>query len=471
MSTNTNKPITRFAPSPTGYLHIGGARTALYNFLFAKKHGGKFILRIEDTDLERSTPESTQAILDGMNWLGLNHDEGPFFQTERFHLYEAAIEKLITEKKAYPCFCKAEELDVKRKQAQAQKHTYHYDRACLKNLSDEERERRRKSNEPHVVRFFSHDDEWIVINDLIKGEVKVNTNELGDWIIRRPNGSPTYNFSVVIDDASMNITHVIRGDDHLSNTPAQIQLYNALGYALPQFGHLPMILGADKTRLSKRHGATSVMAYREMGYLPQAILNYLLKLGWGHGDQEIFSMQEMIDLFSLEKCSPSSSIFNPQKLDWMNGHYIRESSAEALQPLVLEFLEKAGLQHIDKNILTKAIESSKEKVKTLKELADRITVYFDDAVVEPAVVQKNINDQTKPILKRVCEELEKCSDTSPGVVHKIFESLMTELGVGLGQVANPTRVAIAGRTASPGAMDLIGILGKKECVRRIKRYF
>lgn len=470
MSANAQKPITRFAPSPTGYLHIGGARTALYNYLFAKKHGGKFILRIEDTDLERSTPESTQAILDGMKWLGLAHDEGPFFQTERFHLYEEAIEKLIKEKKAYPCFCTAEELDVKRKLAQEKKQTYHYDRACLKNLSDEERERRRTSGEPHVIRFFSHDDEEIVIHDLIKGEVKVNTNELGDWIIRRPNGSPTYNFSVVIDDASMNITHVIRGDDHLSNTPCQIQLYNALGYTLPQFGHLPMILGADKTRLSKRHGATSVMAYRDMGYLPHAVLNYLLKLGWGHGDQEIFSMKEMIDLFSLEKCNPAAAVFNPQKLDWMNGHYIREAQVADLKPLVREFLEKDDLTNIDDTVLTKAIETNKEKEKTLKDLAARLTVFFDDKIVDEDVVAKNINETSKPILKRVCEELEKASDTGHDAVHKIFENLMAEFGVGLGQVANPTRVAIAGRKASPGAMDLMGILGKEEVIRRIKRY-
>ncbi|HLD44387.1 MAG TPA: glutamate--tRNA ligase, partial [bacterium] len=304
---NQKPIITRFAPSPTGYLHIGGARTALYNYLLAKRYGGKFILRIEDTDLERSTDESIKAILDGMTWLGLNWDEGPYYQTKRFDLYNQAVERLVREGKAYPCFCSAEKIAAQREATQADKETFRYDRACY-HLSEDERKRRIEAGEPHCIRFYSNDDETIIIHDKIKGEVKVEGKELDDLIIKRTDGAPTYNLSVVVDDAAMGITLVIRGDDHLRNTFRQVQLYKALGLDVPEFAHLPLILGADKKRLSKRHGAMSVMAYKDLGYLPEAIVNYLVRLGWGHGDQEVFTKQEMISAFGLEACSTAAAV-------------------------------------------------------------------------------------------------------------------------------------------------------------------
>jgi len=460
---------TRFAPSPTGYLHIGGARTALYNYLFAKKHGGKFVLRVEDTDRERSTDEAVQAILDGMKWLNLNWDEGPFFQTKRYGLYNEVIDKLISENKAYPCFCTAEELDVKRKQAQQDKIKYTYDRTCHK-LSAEERQAKVDAGMKSVIRFFSSDDETITLKDLIKGDVMVESKELDDLIIRRTDGNPTYNLTVVIDDATMKISHVIRGDDHLNNTFRQIQLYQALGYKLPEFAHLPLILGPDKKRLSKRHGATSVMAYRDMGYLPHSLNNYLVRLGWSYKDQELFTEQEMIDCFGLEGCSKAAGIFNPEKMDWMNGHYIRESDPKDLVPLVKEILENDGIQNCDDAVLFDAVSISVEKVKTLKEMADFVKLFFTNIEPDPEAVKKTLKENTLPILKRVHEELTAAAAVDHDTVHDIFEKVMKEFDTKLGKVANPVRVALSGQKISPGAYDLIRIFGKEESLKRIQRH-
>jgi glutamyl-tRNA synthetase len=469
MSESAQKTITRFAPSPTGYLHVGGARTALYNYLLAKKFDGTFILRIEDTDRERSTDESIQAILDGMSWLGLSCDEGPYYQTKRYDLYGQAIDKLLAAGKAYPCFCSAEDLQVKREAAQASKVKYRYDRTCYQ-LSADERAKKIAADEKHVIRFLSNEDETITINDSIKGEVSVQSIELDDLILKRTDGNPTYNLTVVIDDAEMKVSHVIRGDDHLNNTFRQVQLYKALGYELPQFAHLPMILGSDKKRLSKRHGATSVMAYKELGYLPQALLNYLVRLGWGFKDEEVFSLDEMIEKFSLESCSTAPAVFNTEKLDWLNGHYIRESKADDLAPLVGEVYAKEGLTDIDNSLLLAAIPIGQQRAKTILELAAFIKLFFVTSEPDEAVIQKHLKEDTKPMLARVYEELEKSSGVDHDSVHAVFEKVMTEFDLKLGKVANPVRVAITGLKASPGAYDLIAILGKDESLKRIKEY-
>lgn len=460
---------TRFAPSPTGYLHIGGARTALYCYLLAKKHRGKFILRIEDTDRERSTDEAIQAILDGMTWLGLKWDEGPFFQTKRFDIYNAEIDKLVVAGKAYPCFCTAETLEAKRKKAVAEKSKYKYDRTCHK-LSPEERQKKIADGVPHCIRFYSTDVGTIRIDDKIKGEVLIAARELDDLIIRRTDGGPTYNFTVVVDDALMGITHVIRGDDHLNNTPRQFQMYEAMGYPLPVFAHCSMIMGADKKKLSKRHGATSVMAYRDMGYLPQALLNYLVRLGWSYKDQEIFSMDEMIEHFNLESVNSSSAIFDTTKLDWLNGHYIRAAKPEDLAPEVRRFLESRGAQNIDEAKLIRAVMAGQDKVKTLVEMAEFIELVFKDVPAEEAAIAKTVNDAARPVLKRVVEELEKLPTLTHDTIHGVFEKIMAEFSVGLGKVANPVRVALSGKQISPGAYDLIELFGKDESLKRLRRY-
>ncbi|HBF11966.1 MAG TPA: glutamate--tRNA ligase [Deltaproteobacteria bacterium] len=463
------KPRLRFAPSPTGYLHIGGARTALYNYLLAKKWGGTFILRIEDTDLERSTPESVQAILDGMNWLGLIWDEGPYFQTKRFDLYKQHIDKLISEKKAYPCFCTAEDLTKKREAATAAKCKPMYDRTCLK-LSADEVKKRLDQKLPHCIRFISPDEGEIVIKDVIKGDVVVANKELDDLIIARTNGSPTYNFTVVVDDVTMGITHVIRGDDHLNNTPRQIQLYQAFGYPLPIFAHVPMILGADKKRLSKRHGATSVMAYKDMGYLPEALVNYLVRLGWSYKDQEIFTRQELIEAFSLENCSRSAGVFNPEKLLWLNGVYIRQEKPETLAELVLPFLKNKGIENISNEILLEGIKISQEKVKTIVEFVEMVDFFFREVEPDEKLKEKFFTDDSKKIMKQIADRLNSLQTWTHETISQIFSGLVSETGLGLGKIAQPVRVALTGRSVSPGVFEIIRILGKEKTLTRILKY-
>ncbi|MBU0505541.1 glutamate--tRNA ligase [bacterium] len=464
---NTSKKIvTRFAPSPTGYLHIGGARTALYNYLFAKKHQGTFILRIEDTDLERSTQESIQAIIDGMNWLGLDADEGPYYQTKRFDLYHEAVDKLVAKGSAYPCFCTADDINKKREIAQSDGQGFRYDRTCY-HLSSEERQKKIAAGEPHCVRFYSEDEETIVIQDKIKGEVRVEGKELDDLVIQRTDGAPTYNLTVVVDDASMGVTHVIRGDDHLRNTFRQVQMYKALEYDLPIFAHLPLILGQDKKRLSKRHGAMSVMAYKDMGYLPEAVVNYLVRLGWAHGDQEVFTKQEMIEAFNLDNCSTAAACFDFDKLGWLNGHYIKEAQPERIASLVREFYAVEGLDAVNDQGLVKAVSLSLEKARTIKDLAAYLKIYFVSLEPDLAVVEKNINDQTRPMIQRVYEELEKAENLNHDVIHAVFEKVMAEFDVKLGKVANPVRVALSGQKVSPGAYDLIEVWGKEMTLKRL----
>lgn len=469
MSSQPQKSRLRFAPSPTGYLHIGGARTALYNYLLARQTGGTFILRIEDTDRERSTPEAVQAILDGMKWLGLTWDEGPFFQTERYPLYHQHIDKLVAEGKAYPCFCSAELLSQKRDVAMAEKRKPMYDRTCLK-LSAEVVAEKVKHGEPHCIRFKSPDEGEIVVHDVVKGDVKVANRELDDLIIKRTDGNPTYNFTVVVDDVTMGMTHVIRGDDHLNNTPRQIQLYEAFGYPVPTFAHVPMILGADKKRLSKRHGATSVLAYEEMGYLPEALLNYLVRLGWSYKDQEVFTMAELIEKFSLQSVSGSPGVFNPEKLLWLNGVYIRECSGERLAGLTEKALARRGITVTDQSALLRGVEASREKVKTIVEMAEMVDFFFAENPVSDELRAKFFTTSNLALLRTIHDKLLTLEKWDHDGLKNVFEQLTAETTLGLGKLAQPLRVVLTGRTISPGIFEILEILGKTKSLERLVKY-
>ena len=457
----------RFAPSPTGYLHIGGVRTALFNYLFARHNKGRFILRIEDTDRSRSTEESINAIIEGMKWLGLDWDEGPFRQTDRLNIYKEYAEKLLSDEKAYYCYCTPEELEQRRKEALAKGAVPKYDGRCreLKNPP--------KDIKP-AIRFKTPKEGQIIVDDLIKGKVVFDNIQLDDLIIMRSDGIPTYNFTVVVDDAEMKITHVIRGDDHLNNTPRQINIYNALGYPIPKFGHLPMILGSDKTRLSKRHGATSVMAYKEMGYLPEAMINYLVRLGWSYKDQEIFSLEELIEKFSLESVGKAAAVFNPEKLLWLNSHYINVGDPSRLAMLLMPFLINEGIvkseADVDITYLAKAVTSLKERNRTLVELANSARYFLtDDIKWDEKAVQKFLTPENKLILKELIERLKKVEPFNHTEIEKSFNELKDEKGLKLGQIAQPVRVAITGCTVSPGIFEVIEIIGKERIVKRVEK--
>jgi glutamyl-tRNA synthetase len=459
----------RFAPSPTGHLHIGGARTALFNWLYARSTGGRFVLRIEDTDTSRSTDEFIDSILEGIRWMGLDWDEGPFRQTERLGTYQAYIEKLLLDGHAYHCYCSPEELDERRKEAMAKGQPLRYDRRCrdLKGPVED--------IEP-TVRFKMPLSGEVSVVDLVKGNTVFDNSQLDDLIIMRSDGTPTYNFVVVVDDMDMQITHVIRGDDHLNNTPKQIHIYGALGYDTPVFAHLPMILGADKARLSKRHGATSVTAYRDEGYLPDALVNYLVRLGWSHGDQEIFTQDELIEYFSFQSVGKSAAVFNPEKLLWLNAEYIKTTPPEKLSELVRPFLIKdstiAQDAEIDISWLSSAIKTLVERAKTLKELAGSLKYYILEYVeIDEKAGAKFLNDKTRPYLKDVIEGL-TALDTGAFTadnLHEVFQSVMEKQDVKLGKVAQPVRVAITGGTESPGIFEVLEVVGKEKALKRLKR--
>ncbi len=454
---------TRFAPSPTGDLHIGGARTALFNWLLARHFGGAFVLRIEDTDVARSTQESIQVILDAMRWLGLDWDEGPYYQTQRLSLYREMAEQLLAQGKAYRCFCPPEELEAKRDAALKAGLKPKYDRTCLHRRTS-------PGDRPFAIRFFSPDEGKTVVEDLIQGRVEFDNQELDDLIILRSDGIPTYNFSVVVDDVTMAITHVIRGNDHLNNTPRQIQIYQALGAPLPKFGHVPMILGPDKKKLSKRHGAQSVMEYQKMGYLPQAVINYLVRLGWSYGDQEEFTLEELIEKFSLEAVGKAAAAINPGKLDWLNAQYIKRMDPHALAKEVLPFLEARGYQGMDPVLLRKVALSLRERVKTLVELADLAAFYFQEEVVyEESTLKKFLIPESLPIFKEALEEISKESQLEREVGHRLIQKLSEKQQVPLVKIAQPLRFALTGRTASPPLDEVIEILGKEKVIRRIQR--
>jgi glutamyl-tRNA synthetase len=455
---------TRFAPSPTGYLHVGGARTALFCYLHARKHGGRFILRIEDTDLERSTAESVNAILEGMTWLGLDYDEGPFYQTERFDRYNAVIDELLGRGLAYRCDCPRERLERLREEQMAQKIKPRYDGHC--------RHRHIDPSAPHVIRFRNPDDGDVVVEDLIRGRMVFSNTELDDLIIRRSDGSPTYNLTVVVDDSDMAITHVIRGDDHINNTPRQINILRALGHQPPQYAHVPMILGADGSRLSKRHGAVSVISYRDAGYLPEALLNYLVRLGWSHGDQEIFSLEEMIRLFDIAAVNKAASSFNTDKLDWLNQHYIANGDPAHIARLVSPHLGRLGIDPAQGPDLTLVVQAQAARAKTLAELAAiSAFCYQDFAEYEPEAAKKHLKSVAREPLTRLkaAFELLALEDWTPEALHRAVERVAEDLGEKLGKVAQPLRVAIVGRAASPGIDVTLQLVGKEATLRRIER--
>ena len=456
----TQKARVRFAPSPTGYLHIGGARTALFNWLYARREGGQFILRIEDTDQLRSTEASTRAILDALSWLGLNWDEGPFFQAQRVDLYREMVKKLVDAGKAFYCDCSPEELEEKRKRALAEGRKPKYDGAC--------RDKQRARGEKAVVRFRCPQAGSTIVRDLIKGDIVFNNEELDDLVIERADGYPTYNFAVVVDDIDMRITHVIRGDDHVNNTPRQILLYEALGHEAPLFGHVPMILGADRARLSKRHGATSVMAYQDMGYLPEALVNYLVRLGWSHGDQEIFSMDDLIHLFSLDAVGKSAAIFNPEKLLWLNQHYIKAYPSNRLVENMKPFWTARGFDVSDPDYLRHVVEDLRTRSKTLVEMADTGAFYFlDSPDYDPEAAGKFLTADMKEHLLAVADKLASCRDYTKTGLEALLRNVAEDRGVKFKVIAQPLRVALTGKSVSPGIDDVMVTLGKDRTVRRI----
>jgi glutamyl-tRNA synthetase len=454
---------TRFPPSPTGFLHIGGARTALFNWLFTRHHKGEFVLRIEDTDVARSTEKAVKAILDSMRWLGLDWDEGPYFQSQRLAIYQDHVEKLLSEGKAYRCYCTPEELEEKRKRALQERKKPKYDGKC-RNLSPP------YPDGPHAVRFKCPQEGQTVVEDLVKGRIVFENAELDDLIIQRSDGMPTYNFAVVVDDGTMGITHVIRGDDHVNNTPRQILLFRALGYPLPSFAHVPMILGPDRARLSKRHGAESVMAYREMGYLPEGLLNYLVRLGWSHGDQEIFSVGELIEKFSLENVGKSAGIFNPEKLRSINGDHIKMSEPSKLGPLLIPFMRAKGYEVEMGERLNKIISSLKERSKTLVEMADQAEFFFKEEIqYERAAADKFLRPEVIDIFQEATEGFKRMGAISEAEVESLFRGIARGRGMKLVNVAQPVRVALTGRTVSPGLFEVIDIVGKRQTIRRLEK--
>jgi glutamyl-tRNA synthetase len=459
---------TRFAPSPTGYLHIGGARTALFNYLFARRHGGKFILRIEDTDRERSTPEAIEAIIQAMTWLELDWDEGPFFQTERYPLYREKIQELLAAGKAYPCTCAAEELDAKRRAAMKEKRKPMYDGTCRPRDGEIPRP---PEGRPYTIRFLAPQSGTTVVEDLVKGHVVFDNRELDDLIIARSDGTPTYNFCVVVDDIDMRITHIIRGDDHLANTPRQILLYQALGLTPPEFAHVPLILGLDKARLSKRHGATSVTAYRDMGYFPEALANYLVRLGWSHGDQEIFSRAELIEKFSLDAVGKSAGIFNPEKLLWLNSHYLKSRPLSLLAEEIVPFIKAKGyIVPEDRAWLGKMAATLRERAKTLLELVDMAHFYLSDEIaLDEKAAKKFLNGEVREALAELIQQLEALNDLSEAAVERVFTQILEQRNLPLGKLAQPVRVALTGSTVSPGIYEVIAVLGKERTLRRLKR--
>ena len=465
MTTTSEKVRVRFAPSPTGYLHIGGVRTALFNYLFARHHKGTFILRIEDTDRSRSTDESIRAILDGMRWLGLDWDEGPIRQMDRIEIYKEHADRLLKKGAAYLCYCTPEELDARRKEAQAKKLIPRYDGRCRDRSGP-------APDRPAAVRFKAPLTGQTVVEDLVKGRVQFDNAQMDDLIMLRSDGIPTYNFGVVVDDSLMEITHVIRGDDHLNNTPRQIPIYHALGYALPKFAHLSMILGPDKARLSKRHGATSVTEYHDQGYLPEALINYLARLGWSHGDQEVFSREELIEKFSLEKVVSSPAVFNPEKLLWLNSHYIHEGDAGRLADLLKPLLLREGVaeDRMDASILSKVIPALKTRSRTLVEMAQGAAYFFKDAIeMDGSAQAKFLTPEIRPILSDLFQRLSAVSSFTAVEMETVFKNVMNEKGIKLSNLAQPVRVALTGRTVSPGIYEVMEILGKDRSLARLKK--
>jgi glutamyl-tRNA synthetase len=463
----TDTPRLRFAPSPTGYLHIGGARTALFNWLWARRTGGRFILRIEDTDRDRSTQQAVDAILDAMRWLGMDWDEGPdnggpnapYFQTQRLDVYKAYAERLIKDGKAFACYCTREELDAGRKQAEAAKVQFRYPGTC--------REKPYDRSKPHVIRFRMPETGATTYHDLVKGPITTPHDTLQDEVILRGDGVPLYNFGALVDDIEMKITLVARGDDHVNNTARQILMYEGLGVAPPTFAHLPMILGADKARLSKRHGATSVTAYRDMGYLPHAVVNYLARLGWSHGDQEIFSLDELVRAFDFKDVGATAGVFNPEKMAWVNHEWMRKLPAEELARRALPYFQAAGLPAKDDARLRHVCQVYLERAKTFGEMVTQARYLYAPIALDPKAREKFLTKDTRPLLQAVRDGLAAMANPDAAGVEKLFHDVAEARGLGLGKVAQPVRVALTGGTASPGIYDVVLILGKEEALSRL----
>ncbi len=453
---------TRFAPSPTGYLHVGGARTALFSWLYARQQGGKFILRIEDTDLERSTQESVDAIFDGMNWLGLTHDEGPFYQTQRFDRYKEIIQQLLDQGDAYYCTCTRQELDELREQQKANKEKPRYNGKC--------RSASHSADVEAVIRFKNPLEGEVVINDLVKGDIVIANQELDDLIIARSDGTPTYNLTVIVDDMDMGITHVIRGDDHINNTPRQINILKALGADLPLYAHVPMILGDDGARLSKRHGAVSVMQYRDDGYLPDALLNYLVRLGWSHGDQEIFSIDEMIEFFDLKDVNVSASTFNTEKLLWLNHQYIMNSDPEHVAKHLEWHMKQQGFDLANGPELVDVVKGQRERSKTLVEMAAASHYFYQEFVEYDAkAAKKNFKAGADDVLQRLMDQFSLLDGWNGEKLHQIVLDTAEEMELKLGKVAQPLRVAISGAGVSPAIDVTLELLGREKTLARMLR--
>ncbi len=453
---------TRFAPSPTGYLHVGGVRTALFSWLFARKHGGVFVLRIEDTDLERSTAESVNAILEGMTWLGLEYDEGPFYQTRRFDRYNAMIDELMEKGLAYRCNCSKERINALREEQMRQKIKPRYDGHC--------RGREIDPNEPHVIRFVNPPTGPVVVNDMVRGRVVFRNEELDDLIIRRSDGSPTYNLTVVVDDMDMDISHVVRGDDHLNNTPRQINILQALGKEPPKYAHVPMILGDDGSRLSKRHGAVSVIQYRDNGFLPEALLNYLVRLGWSHEEQEVFSVDEMIEFFDIDQVNKAASTFNTDKLLWLNQHYITNGDPKRIAHLLSPHMGKLDIDPAEGPDLMEVVKAQQGRAQTLVEMA-QISAFFyrDYDEFDQKAAKKNLRPVARGPLEKAREALAALEEWTPENLHALVDRVAEALDLKMGKVAQPLRVAVVGRAASPGIDVTLHLVGKKACLRRIDR--
>lgn len=454
---------TRFAPSPTGYLHIGGARTALFSWLYARRHGGTFILRVEDTDLERSSAESVNAILEGMTWLGLEYDEGPFFQTQRFERYKAVIAHLKAQGKAYRCYCSRERLDALREEQMARKIKPRYDGLCRSRRDQPE-------DQPYVIRFRNPDTGQVVLNDLVQGRILFSNEELDDLIIARSDGTPTYNLTVVVDDLDMNITHVIRGADHVNNTPRQINIIEALGGTAPRYGHVPLILGADGEKLSKRHGTVSVVQFREDGFLPEALLNYLVRLGWSHGDQEIFSVDEMTQLFDIADVNKANAAFDRDKLLWLNQHYITNADPAHIAHQLSWHLGQLGIDPAQGPGLVDVVKAQQGRARTLVEMAEiSAFIYRDFDEFDPQAAKKHLRPVALEPLRQVSEALAALEQWTPEAIHDCVNQVAERLRLNMGKVAQPLRVAVVGRAASPGIDVTLQLVGREATLRRIER--
>jgi len=455
---------TRFAPSPTGYLHIGGARTALFSWLYARRHGGPFVLRIEDTDLERSTPEAVNAILEGMNWLGLDYDEGPFYQTQRFDRYREVLQELLREGRAYYCYCTREELEALRGDQMMRKEKPRYD-GRYRDYQGPPRD----GVEP-VVRFKNPQNGEVVVEDLIRGNIVFQNAELDDLIIARADGAPTYNFCVVVDDMDMGVTHVIRGDDHINNTPRQINILRALGAPVPFYGHVPMILAPDGQKLSKRYGAASVMEYRDMGYLPEAVLNYLVRLGWSNGDQEIFSLDEMVALFDLTGCNKAPSAINPSKLTWLNKHYLKTLDPGHVARHLSWHIGQLGIDPSAGPHLTEVVKAFAERSDTLKDMAQAaLFLYQDFADYDPKAASKNLTAAAEAPLRQMQTALAALPEWRSAPIHEVVKGVAEVSGLALGKVAQPLRVAVSGAAVSPPIDVTLELLGRPKTLVRIER--